>query len=167
MKYLAGYPDPLQARVAAMIERDELAGWLRQRHPQPHAVRNDAALRDFVGELKARHLRRADPLAKVCYDGTLQQAHKALGTHTAISRVQGGKLKAKREIRIASLFRDTPEGFLRMIVAHELAHLREPAHDKAFYQLCTHIEPAYAQLEFELRAYLCHLDAGGGALWGG
>jgi predicted metal-dependent hydrolase len=38
-----------------------------------------------------------------------------------------------------------------MIVAHEIAHLKEPQHNKAFYQLCQHIEPNYHQLEFDLR----------------
>ena len=41
----------------------------------------------------------------------------------AISRVQGDKLKASREIRIAAVFRDAPAEFLKMIVVHELAHL--------------------------------------------
>jgi predicted metal-dependent hydrolase len=51
-------------------------------------------------------------------------------------------------------------------VVHELAHLREKDHDKAFYQLCAHMEPAYHQYEFDVRLYLTHLDAGGARLWG-
>jgi len=47
-----------------------------------------------------------------------------------------------------------------MIVVHELAHLKEAEHDKSFYQLCTHMAPDYHQLEFDLRLYLTHLDAG-------
>ena len=77
----------------------------------------------------------------------------------------GGKLKAKREIRVASLFKQAPAPFLKMIVVHELAHLKELEHDKAFYQLCRHMEPAYHQLEFDLRAYLSYLDATGQPLW--
>jgi predicted metal-dependent hydrolase len=72
--------------------------------------------------------------------------------------VQGSKLKAKREIRVASLFKETPGEFLRMIVVHELAHLKEKAHDKAFYQLCTHMEPQYHQYEFDLRVYLTAME---------
>ena len=62
------------------------------------------------------------------------------------------------EIRVAGVFREAPEAFLRMIVVHELAHLKERQHDKAFYQLCEHMEPAYHQLEFDLRLYLTLLD---------
>lgn len=59
------------------------------------------------------------------YDNKIHVLNNALGLHTAISRVQGGKLKAKAEIRVATVFRDAPEDFLRMIVVHELAHLKE------------------------------------------
>ena len=68
--------------------------------------------------------------------------------------MQGSQLKAKREIRIASLFKQAPAPFLKMIVVHELAHLKVRDHDKAFYALCTHMEPAYHQLEFDLRLWL-------------
>ena len=52
-----------------------------------------------------------------------------------------------------------------MIVVHELAHLKEREHDKAFYQLCRYMEADYHQFEFDLRAYLSYLAAGGEALW--
>jgi UTP pyrophosphatase len=104
--------------------------------------------------MKAEFMRSAGPLAKVVYDNRLHVVQHALGTHTRVSRVQGGQLKAKREIRIAGLFRQSPEAFLRMIVVHELAHLKEPEHGKAFYALCTHMEPDYHQLEFDVRLWL-------------
>jgi predicted metal-dependent hydrolase len=90
----------------------------------------------------------------VGYDARLDTAQHALGLHTAISRVQGGKLKAKKEIRVASLFKEAPADFLRMIVVHELAHLKESDHNKAFYRLCEHMEPRYHQLEFDTRLFL-------------
>jgi len=93
-------------------------------------------------------------LDKVHYDNRLGIEHHALGLNTAISRVQGGKLKAKKEIKISSFFKAAPADFLRMIVVHELAHLKERNHDKAFYQLCQHMEPDYHQLEFDCRVYL-------------
>ena len=93
-------------------------------------------------------------LAKVQYDMKLHVVRNALGTHTAVSRVQGNRLKAKREIRVAGIFRHAPAAFLKMIVVHELAHLKQRDHDKAFYALCQHMEPAYHQLEFDVRLWL-------------
>jgi predicted metal-dependent hydrolase len=45
-----------------------------------------------------------------------------------------------------------------MIVVHELAHLKERSHDKAFYALCRHMEPAYHQLEFDTRLWLTAIE---------
>lgn len=154
LKYLHGYPPALLAQVQALIDAGRLAEVVAQRHPEPPAIRNERALYDYVCEMKARHMRSAPPLSKVVFDPKLHILNNALGTHTAISRVQGGQLKAKREIRIATLFKDAPADFMRMIVVHELAHLKERAHDKAFYALCCHMEPDYHQLEFDLRLWL-------------
>ena len=160
LKYLTGYPQHLQARVHELIGQGRLGAMLTDKYGQAHTVRSDGQLREYVQALKERHLRKSVPLGKVIYDSTLQVMKHALGTHTAISRVQGGRLKASRELRIASVFRDAPAEFLKMIVVHELAHLKEPGHDKDFYHLCTHMAPDYHQLEFDLRLYLTHLDAG-------
>jgi hypothetical protein len=48
-----------------------------------------------------------------------------------------------------------------MIVVHELAHLKEREHGRAFYALCEHMEGDYHQLEFDLRLWLTarELDA--------
>ena len=148
-----------------MLDAGRLGNWLLQKYPQSHSVRTDRALYDYVQALKQEYLRSGDALNKVAFDSKLHVVQNALGTHTTISRVQGSKLKAKREIRIASLFKETPAPFLSMIAVHELAHLRERNHDKAFYQLCTHMEPQYHQLEFEVRVYLTHLEAKGEKLW--
>ena len=158
LKYLQGYPQELLARVQDLIDTGRLAAHVEQRHPERHAVRSERALYDYVCGLKARHMKSAPPIAKVAWDPRLQIVKNALGTHTAISRVQGGQLKAKREIRIAALFKDASADFLRMIVVHELAHLKEPAHDKAFYALCCHMEPDYHALEFDLRLWLTALE---------
>ena len=163
--YLAGYPPALTAQVRDLIGQDRLAELLLRKYPQAHGVRTDKALYDYVQDIKGGYLRNAGQLSKVAFDSKLQVIQHALGTHTRVSRVQGGKLKAKCEIRVATVFRDMPEAFLRMIVVHELAHIREREHAKAFYQLCCHMEPDYHQLEFDVRAYLCHLDATGRPLW--
>lgn len=158
LKYLAGYPPPLLTRVQELIALGQLGTLLAGKYGQSHDVRNDSQLYDYVQALKERHLKKAAPLGKVIYDTRLQVMKHALGTHTTISRVQGRRLKSSREIRIASVFRDAPAEFLRTIVVHELAHLKEAEHNKAFYQLCTHIEPGYHQLEFDLRLYLTQLE---------
>ena len=74
---------------------------------------------------------------------------------TTVARVQGNKLKAKREIRVAGVFREAPAEFLKMIVVHELAHLKERVLRPGV--LCT--VPAHGagllhQFEFDLRLYL-------------
>ncbi|QTQ38436.1 M48 family metallopeptidase [Aromatoleum petrolei] len=163
--YLAGYPPALAAQVHDLIGQDRLAELLLRKYPQAHAVRTDKALYDYVQDIRGEYLRNAGQLSRVAFDSKLQVIQHALGTHTRIARVQGAKLKSKCEIRVATVFRDMPEAFLRMIVVHELAHIREREHDKAFYQLCCHMEPDYHQLEFDVRAYLCHLDTTGRPLW--
>ena len=158
LKYLGGYPPQVQAQVRELIAQDRLGALLAAKYRDAHAVRNDGQLYAYVQALKERHMRKAPPLGKVLYDGRLQVLKDALGTHTTISRVQGARLKASREIRIASVFRDAPADFLKMIVVHELAHMKEAEHNKAFYQLCTHMAPDYHQLEFDLRLYLTGLE---------
>ena len=165
MKYLAGYPDNLKVQVRQLLTQGRLGETLLAKYAQGHSVRTDKALYDYVMALKHEFLRNAEPLSKVAFDSKLQVITHALGTHTTVSRVQGGKLKSKREIRVASLFKDVPAEFLKMIAVHELAHIREKAHDKAFYKLCTHMEPQYHQYEFDLRVYLTHMDAGGKLEW--
>jgi len=165
MKYLAAYPAALRAQVEALVAEGRLGDWLLKRYGATHDIRTDRALYEFVIDLKSEFLRNAEPLSKVAFDNKLHVIRNALGTHTTVSRVQGGKLKAKREIRVASLFKEVPLEWLRMIVVHELAHMKEREHDKAFYKLCTHMEPDYHQHEFDLRLYLTHLDGGGERLW--
>ena len=139
--YLQGYPESLLAQVTTLIEQGRLGEVLQKRYPQGHDVNSDKALYQYTQDLKNRFLRGAAPINKVMYDSKIHVLNNALGLHTAISRVQGGKLKAKAEIRVATVFRDAPEAFLRMIVVHELAHRKEKDHNKAFYQLCCHMEP--------------------------
>jgi len=165
LAYLQAYPEGVQRQVHQLIAGEGLAAWLRRKYPQAHGLRSDGALYQYVTALKNEFLRGAEPVSKVAFDSKIQVARDALGLHSTVARVQGSRLKAKREIRIAALFRDAPPEFLRMIVVHELAHLRERDHGRAFYQLCEHMEPAYHQLEFELRLYLTHLALGGARLW--
>jgi UTP pyrophosphatase len=158
LKYLALYPEEIKSQVQNLIAQDRLGAHLKAAYPQVHTLGDDKSLYDYVIGIKNTHLRNSPPISKVLYDTKIRDLQSALGTHTFVSRVQGGKLKAKNEIRISHLFKKVPEPFLRMIVAHELAHLKEKEHNKAFYKLCTHIEPRYHQLEFDVRLYLTHCD---------
>ncbi len=158
MKYLSGYPEHIQAQARQLLQQGKLNELLEQKYPERHNVRSDKALYDYVQELKKLTMRAAPAIHKVAFDSRLQVLHSALGIHRASSRVQGSKLRAHSEIRIAALFKDTPPEFLRMIVVHELAHLKEMQHNKAFYQLCLHMEPNYPQYELDLRLYLTQRD---------
>jgi UTP pyrophosphatase len=154
LKYLQHYPIDLQAKISDLMAQDKLGDYITQRYPNPHTIQTDKALYDYCSDIKQSFLRNAPLLDKVVYDNRLSIEHHALGLNSAISRVQGGKLKAKKEIKISTFFKQTPTEFLRMIVVHELAHLKERNHDKAFYQLCKYMEPDYHQLEFDCRVYL-------------
>lgn len=167
LKYLLAYPADLQVQVRKIMDGQGLAAFLRGKYPVAHGIRSDRALFQYVSGLKGEYLRNAEPVDKVLFDSKIQVIQQALGLHTSRSRVQGNRLKASHEIRIASVFKDSPPEFLRMIAVHELAHLKERQHDKAFYKLCGHMEPAYHQLEFDVRLYLTHLDLAGERLWVG
>lgn len=161
IKYLQGYPPHLQQQVMQMVAEDRLGDYLARRYPNRHQVQSDKALYGYTVELKQEYLRSAPAIDKVLYDNRLDLTHRALGLHTAVSRVQGGKLKAKKEIRVAALFKEAAPEFLNMIVVHELAHLKEVEHNKAFYKLCQYMLPDYHQLEFDLRLYLTWRDLQG------
>lgn len=154
LKYLEHYPAALQEKIRQLQSQNMLGDYITQRYTKLHAIQTDKALYQYSNEIKQEFLRTAPILDKVHYDNRLSIEHHALGLNTAISRVQGGKLKAKKEIRISSFFKETPAEFLRMIVVHELAHLKESSHAKSFYQLCQYMEPDYHQLEFDCRVYL-------------
>jgi UTP pyrophosphatase len=154
VKYLTGYPPQIQQQAAELLQNGELEAYLTRKYPLPHAVQNDKALYHYVSELKQQYMRNSAPLSQVRYDSKLNVLQQALGMHTYQSRVQGSKLKAHNSITVAALFKQAPAEFLRMIVVHELAHFKEKEHNKAFYQLCQHMEPGYHQLELDTRLWL-------------
>lgn len=163
--YLRAYSEPVQDQVRDLLSQGRLGSILIRKYPHAHAIRSDKALYEYTHELKTCFLRNAGAVNKVLFDSKIHVVRHALGLHTAVSRVQGSRLVAKHEIRVAAMFKQVPDEFLRMIVVHELAHLREKNHDKAFYQLCVHMEPQYHQYEFDLRLYLTYLEHTGEQLW--
>ncbi len=162
LKYLSAYSPKVQTQIQTLLEQDKLGEFLLKKHPDQHTINNDKLLRDYVMDIKNRYLRKSSPLSKIIYDKKIHVVNNALGLHTFVSRVQGSKLKSKNEIRVSEVFKVAPEPFLEMIVVHELSHIREKNHDKAFYQLCEHMLPDYHQLEFEMRLYLTQLELKGG-----
>ncbi|WP_428313302.1 M48 metallopeptidase family protein [Hydrocarboniphaga sp.] len=158
LRYFNAYPAATQAQVRELIENGRLDDYLQRRYPQRHDIRSDRALYDYTIELKQQYLRSSAALHKVVYQNKMDVLRNVLGLHTTISRVQGGRLKSKQEIRIASLFKEAPPEFLEMVVVHELAHLKESDHNKSFYQLCCHMLPDYHQVEFDLRLYLAQQE---------
>lgn len=161
LTYLEHYPPHIKTQIQELITQKRLDKYILSKYPKVHKYKSDKALYDYTIDLKNSFLKKSLPLSKVIYDGKISVINDALGLHTFISRVQGGKLKSKNEIRVASMFKNTPLEFLTMIVVHELAHLKEKNHDKAFYKLCTHIEPNYHQYELDLRIYLTYLNSYG------
>lgn len=164
-KYLAAYSADIRKQVRELVAQEKLAQILLSKYPKSHEFTSDKALYDFTLKLKSAFMRNSEPLTKALFDSKMQIIKHALGLHTTIARVQGGKLKSKREIRVASLFKAVPIEFLTMIVVHELAHFKESDHNKAFFKLCTSMEPNYHQYELDLRVYLVHLALFKTPLW--
>ncbi|WP_019026192.1 M48 family metallopeptidase [Colwellia piezophila] len=158
LKYLSAYSEKVQSQVQQMLEQKKLAAYLLSKYPTTHQITSDKALRSYVMSLKNQYLKKSAPLSQIKYDDKIHIINNALGLHTYVSRVQGNKLKSKHEIRVGSLFKKAPEAFLAMIVVHELAHLKEKEHNKAFYKLCQSMLPDYYQLELDLRIYLTQVE---------
>lgn len=158
LPYLTGYPLQLIEQIQVLIKHGKLEQYLFSRYPDTHQINNDKLLRDHVLAIKDQFLKQSSPVAKVQFDNKLHVVKNALGTHTYVSKNHGGKLKRKNEIRISSIFKECPQAFLDMIVVHELAHIKELEHNKAFYKLCNHMLPEYHQIEFDTRVYLTYLE---------
>lgn len=158
LKYLQHYHPNTISQIQQLIDDRKLDKYLLNKYKTSHDYKNDKLLYNYTLELKNNFLKKSLPLSKVVYDGKINVINDALGMHTFISRVQGGKLKSKNEIKIATIFKNVPEEFLRMIIVHELAHIKEKSHNKAFYNLCTFMEPNYHQYEFDLRVYLTYME---------
>ena len=101
----AGYPEHLVTRSGRRWPGGS-GPCCSSKYRRPRGAATAAPVRLRHGGL--RHLRNAPPLSKVAWDGKLQNIHNALGTR----RWRGGagrRLRTKREIRVANLFREAPE----------------------------------------------------------
>lgn len=157
MKYIAHYPETVRAQVRELIARDKLRAYIEHGYGDldaRHETQSNAALYEMVTALKRRHMSSAPPVAKVRYCEKISTLNRALGLHTYATRVQGAKLKTKHEVRVATIYKEAPFEFLEAVVVHELAHLREREHNRAFYNLCRHMLPDYGQRELDMRLWL-------------
>ncbi|ROS01863.1 hypothetical protein EDC56_2312 [Sinobacterium caligoides] len=154
MPFLSSYPEQVQLKVQQLIDNGELLPMLRKRYPMEHQINNNRSLYDYTITLKNHFIKKSSPLSKVVFDGKLIVAERALGLHIYSRKVQGSKTKSKNIIKIAEVFKQLPAELLKMIVVHELAHLKHKDHDKAFYKLCCHMAANYHQLEFDTRLFL-------------
>ncbi|EPJ46738.1 MAG: putative metal-dependent hydrolase [Osedax symbiont Rs1] len=156
--YISGYPAVIKEQVSQLLDSAQLGRYLLNKYPHCHQLGAEKQLYKFAIGLKNQHLKKSPPLSKVVYDDKIDTINNALGLHAQIARIQGNKLKAKREIKIAAVFKRAPIEFLKMIVVHELAHLKEKDHNRAFYNLCCYMQADYYQVELDLRLYLTHLQ---------
>lgn len=108
LKYLQGYPRPVLAQVSQLISTGKLTDWVKSIYPEYHQIRTDKLLLEYTMGFKNQYLKKSPPLNKVVYDNKIHIVNNALGLHSYVLRVQGKKLKAKNEIRIAELFRNAP-----------------------------------------------------------
>jgi predicted metal-dependent hydrolase len=158
LKYIQGYPEHIVTPVTQLVESGQLRKWFENKYPTRHQMQSEKALFEYALAIKNRYMKKTAPLSKVIYDPKIHLVNNALGLHSYVSRAHGSKIKTKNEIRIATVFKKAPEPLLKMIVVHELAHLKEKEHNKAFYQLCCHMEPEYHQLELDARLFMIYLE---------
>ncbi len=158
LRYIQGYPQSILEPVNRLIEQGKFVAWFEQRYPERHSIQSEKALYEYTMQIKNQYMRKSSPISKVVYDSKIHLINNALGLHSTVSRVHGNKVKSKSEIRIASVFKHAPEPLLRMLVVHELAHIKEKNHDKAFYQLCCYMEPEYHQLELDGRLFIIYRE---------
>ena len=156
--YINGYPQNIKDQVQAMLDQNSLGSFLIKKYPKPHDIYNDKNLREYVMQIKNHYMKKSSPLSKVAYDGKIHVINNALGLHSYVPRIQGNKVKMKNELRVSTFFKKAPLALLNMIVVHELAHLKEKQHNKAFYQLCQNMLPEYHQLEFDTRLFLIQTE---------
>ncbi len=160
LRYLQAYPPHLQQQVRQMIDSDRLGEYLQRRYPDRHDVQSDKALYSYAQDLRQQYLRSAPNLDKVLFDNRLDLTHRAGPEHGGVAGA-GRQAQGEEGNPHCLAVQGAAPQFLRMIVVHELAHLRERDHNKAFYQLCQHMEPDYHQLEFDLRVYLTYRELPG------
>ncbi len=163
-KYLKHYPDNIKEAVNRLYKEEKLGVYLKSRYNEVF-VSKDKELYILAKEIKDIYLKKQKLPERILFDSKIELTNQALGLHSFIPVKQGKKIKRLNEIKISSRFKKMPKEFLLNVLVHELCHLKEKEHNKAFYNLCTNIKEDYFQVELDLRIYLTYLDIYKKPLW--
>lgn len=164
-KYLQGYSQELLAQVDKIIKENKLGEVLTNKYKEKHNLNSDKELYKLATEIKNKYMKNAKMPNRVYYDGKIEVANNALGLHSYIPVQHGKKIKVINDIKISNSFKNMPYDFLYNVLSHEIAHLKEKEHNKAFYNLCQNMSPDYFQVDFDLRLYLTYIDIYKKTLW--
>ena len=118
-------------------------------HPEPTDTEREACIRQ----------------AKACLPERVAYYSERMGLYPTQVRITGartrfGSCSSQGHICFSWRLMQYPPEAIDYVVVHELAHLKEKEHNKAFYQVCCHMEPQYHQLEFDTRLWLTQLSLG-------
>jgi hypothetical protein len=111
LKYLAGYPPHVLDRVRALLAEHRLGTMLADKYGDPHRVRNDGQLYEYVQALKERHMRKAPRWSKVLYDSSCSVKRRGHphGDLTRTGRQAQGQPRDPHRHRVPRCARRVPE----------------------------------------------------------
>lgn len=164
-KYLNGYSEELISQVDQAIKENKLGIILKSRYKSKHTITTDKELYNLTVSIKNQYMKNSKMPNRVYYDNKIETLNNALGLHSYIPIQHGKKIKVINDIKISMNFKNMPYEFLYNVLIHEIAHLKEKDHNKAFYNLCQNMSPDYFQVDFDLRLYLTYLDIFKKPLW--
>lgn len=164
-KYLKGYSDNIHMSVKNLIENDKLGIYLENKYKKVNHLNKDKELYNLAKEIKDKYMKKQKLPERIFYDNKIELQNQALGLHSYIPLKQGKKIKMKNEIKISSRFKELPYEFMENVLIHELCHLKEKDHNKAFYALCKNISANYFEVDLDIRIYLTYVDIYQRNLW--
>jgi hypothetical protein len=164
-KYLKGYSDNIHISVNKLIENEKLGFYLENKYKKINFLKKDKELYNLAKEIKDKYIKNQKLPERIIYDNKIELCNQALGLHSYIPSKQGKKIKIKNEIKISSRFKELPYEFMENVLIHELCHLKEKEHNKAFYSLCKNISENYFEIDLDIRIYLTYIDIYKSELW--
>lgn len=164
-KYLRGYSDNIIMSVKKLVDTDKLGLYLKNKYKNVNNCKKDKELYNLAKEIKDKYMKKQKLPEKIFYDNKIELSNQALGLHSYIPVKHGKKYKMKNEIKISSRFKNLPYEFMENVLIHELCHLKEKNHNKAFYNLCRNIDDRYFEKDLDIRIYLTYVDIYKDNLW--